>query len=464
VSETTKFEKPLVAAPPGTNPAESAPVADETLLRRRKHHLGGSFLFYRNPVHIVRGEGVWLFDSRGRKYLDCYNNVASVGHCHPRVVEALCDQARLLNTHTRYLHEKVVDYAERLAATFPGDLAICLFVCTGTEANELAMRIARAVSGKRGAIVMEHSYHGNSTLITELSTCTYPAQRRPDTVAAVEPPNTYRGPYRDPADAGERYASLVDAAIERLDASGAGVAAFLCDSIFDTQGTLVAPPDYFRRVYEKVRAAGGLCIADEVQAGFARTGEHMWGFEHYGVVPDVVTLGKPMGAGHPIGAVVTTREIAEEFGKSNVYFNTFGGNPVSAAVGLAVLDVFEAERLQQNVQEVGRHLRDRLEALAREHPLIGDVRGLGLFLGVELVVDRESREPATVEALMAADRMREAGVLLACTGRAGNVIKIRPPLVFSRENADFLTETLDRVLRTVERERRRSGGDAGSAA
>jgi len=452
VTENGKFEKPLVAALAGIDHAESAHSADEIeLIRRRKLHLGGSMLFYRNPVHIVRGEGVWLFDAQGRKYLDCYNNVASVGHCHPRVVQALCDQARLLNTHTRYLHEKVVDYAERLTATFPRDLEICLFVCTGTEANELAMRIARSVSGKRGAIVMENSYHGNSTLVTELSTCAYPASRRPDTVVAVEPPNTYRGPFRPHDQPGERYANLVDAAIDQLDANGAGVAAFLCDSIFDTQGTLEAPRDYFRRVYQKVRAAGGLCIADEVQAGFARTGEHMWGFEHYEVVPDVVTLGKPMGAGHPIGAVVTTRPIAEEFGKSNVYFNTFGGNPVSAAVGMAVLDVFEEEHVQRNVQEVGRHLRSRLQELAQKHSLIGEVRGLGLFLGIEMVKDRETREPATIEALTIAERMREEGVLLGCTGRSGNVVKIRPPLVFSRENADFLTDTLDRVMSRLER-------------
>ena len=447
MSSDGRFEKPLVAALASADHAEAADGAEEiALIRRRKRHLGGSMLFYRNPVHIVRGEGVWLIDAKERKYLDCYNNVACVGHCHPRVVDALCAQARLLNTHTRYLHEKVVDYAERLAATFPGDLAVCLFVCTGTEANELAMRIAQTVTAKRGAIVMENAYHGNSKLINELSTCAYNPDQRPDYVAAVEPPNTYRGPFRSGDDAGEQYAGLVDEAIGELNSNGSGVGAFFCDSIFDTQGTLEAPRDYFQRVYAKVRAAGGLCIADEVQAGFARTGEHMWGFEHYDVVPDVVTLGKPMGAGHPMAAVVTTAAIAEQFASSSLYFNTFGGNPVSAATGEAVLDVFEQEHLQENVRVVGDYLRGKLLALAAKHPLIGDVRGMGLFFGLELVRNQETREPASTEAPAIAERMRDEGVLMGATGRYGNVLKIRPPLVFSRANADFLAERLDRVL------------------
>lgn len=414
------------------------------LIRRRQAHLGGSMLFYRDPVQIVRGEGVWLYDQRGRRYLDCYNNVASVGHCHPRVVNALCNQARQLNTHTRYLHSTVVDYAEKLAASFPGKLDACLFVCTGTEANELAMRIARAVSGKQGAVVMENSYHGNSNLINEMSTALVPIETRSPHVAAVEPPNCYRGPFRG-EDAGERYAALVDEAIARLQDNGSGIAAFMCDSIFDTQGVLEAPADYFQQVYRRVREAGGLCIADEVQAGLARTGK-MWGFEHYGVEPDIVTLGKPMGDGHPIGAVVTRWDILDHFCRSNIYFNTFGGNPVSAAVGNAVLDVVHEEGLLTQVDEVGAHLRRQLEALRARHPLVGDVRGLGLFLGVELVRDRDSREPATQAALAIAERMRDEGVLIGATGRHGNVIKIRPPLVFSREHADHLVDKFDLLL------------------
>jgi 4-aminobutyrate aminotransferase-like enzyme len=443
---TTRDLPPLLGA---SHTDESEYASDTTnldLIRRRQAHLGASILFYHDPVHLVRGRGVWLYDPDGRQYLDCYNNVASVGHCHPRVVEALCAQAHELNTHTRYLHENVVDYAEKLADSLPDGLDICMFACTGTEANELAMRLARAVTGRSGAIVMEAAYHGNSTLVNELSTVAYPPDRRPDHVVAVEPPNLYRGPHRagDP-NAGASYADLVDTAIDELEARGQGTAAFLCDTIFDTQGTLEAPPDYFRRVYEKVRAAGGVCIADEVQAGLARTGR-MWGVEHYDVVPDIVTCGKPMGDGHPVAAVVTTREIAAAFARSNLYFNTFGGNPVSAAVGKAVLEVIEEEKLVQQAAEVGAYLRQGLEALSERHPIIGNVRGKGLFHGVELVADRETREPATAVARNLPDRLREEGILIGLSGRLGNVLKVRPPLVFSRENADLLVETLDRVL------------------
>ena len=418
---------------------------NQDLIRRREAHMGGSMLFYRDPVHIVRGEGAWLYDQDGRRYLDCYNNVASVGHCHPRVVAAICRQAGLLNTHTRYLHEGIVDYAERLAGKFPGKLDVCLFVCTGTEANELALRIARAVSGKTGAVVMENAYHGNSVLMNELSTCVSEPGSRPPHVAAVEPPNTYRGPFGPDPGAGARYASLVDGAISQLNDSGGGLAAFLCDSIFDSQGTLEAPPDYFARVYDQVRSAGGLCIADEVQAGFGRTGT-WWGFEHYDVVPDIVTLGKPMGAGHPMGAVVTSREILEQFSQRNVYFNTFGGNPVSAAVGNAVLDVFEDEALLDHVRNVSPYLRAQLQQLQQRHRLIGDVRGRGLFMGIELVGDRDNKVPDRNTALAVAEQMRDHGVLVGATGRHGNVIKVRPPLPFCVDNVDFLVEKLDRVL------------------
>jgi 4-aminobutyrate aminotransferase-like enzyme len=300
------------------------------MIHRRQRHLGGSLLFYHDPLHVVRGDGVWLYDDQGNRYLDCYNNVASVGHCHPQVVAALTQQAGLLNTHTRYLSENVIDYAEQLTKLMPNGLDVCFLVCTGTEANELAMRMARTCTGNRGTIVMENSYHGNSTLVHELSTC-FPATQRPRYVTTVEPPNVYRGSTADANDhdPGTTYANMIDGAISTMTDNGEGLAAFLCDTIFDSQGSLAAPSDYFRRVYEKVRAAGGLCIADEVQAGLCRTGS-WWGFEQYEVVPDIVTLGKPMGDGHPLAAVITSREIAERFTGSTVYFNTFGGNPVSA--------------------------------------------------------------------------------------------------------------------------------------
>jgi 4-aminobutyrate aminotransferase-like enzyme len=425
---------------------------DADLIRRRAAHLGGSMLFYRKAVHLVRGEGVWLFDRRGRRYLDCYNNVASVGHCHPRVVDALCRQARQLNTHTRYLHAEIVRYAERVVAMFPDGLDVCYFTCTGSEANELALRIARALTGRSGIVVMENAYHGNANLANEVSTCLPAPHGRPAYVAAVEPPNVYRGPFRDRERAGGQYAALAGDAVDALESQGAGLAAFLCDSIFDTQGTLEAPLDYFERVYTRVRASGGMCIADEVQAGLARTGNQMWGFGHYGVIPDIVTLGKPMGAGHPVAGVVTTREIAKEFSRRNVYFNTFGGNPVSAAVGNAVLDVMEEERLQENVCDVSAYLRRGLEELSQRHELIGDVRGRGLFFGIELVASRGTLEPAPAQATDVAERLLGEGILIGATGRHGNVIKVRPPLVFSRHDADFLLERLDAVLTTLETE------------
>ncbi len=428
-------------------PSASA-AADAELLQRRDRVLGPTYhLFYNNPVHLVRGEGVWLFDADGKRYLDCYNNVASVGHCHPYVVRALSEQAATLNTHTRYLHDKVVRYAERLGATLPGDLRACLFVCTGTEANDLAFRIARTVTGNDGAIVTEFAYHGNSMVVTELSTAEYPAEERPDYLAAIEPPNPFRGTFRygEPT-LGPKYAAFVDEAIAELGRRGHKPAMFLCDAVFDSNGTLTAPPGYFRAAYEKVRAAGGLCIADEVQSGLCRMGDHMWGFEDSGVIPDIVTMGKPIGDGHPLAAVVTTPAIASAFSRKFHYFNTFGGNPVSAAVGLAVLDVVEQQGILQNVHDVGAYLGEGLRVMANQCPLIGDVRGKGLFYGLEFVRDRNELEPAREEAGRVRDQLRANGVLVGTAGPLGNIIKIRPPLVFAREHADLLLQQLRLAL------------------
>ncbi len=473
------------------------------MIRRRQKHLGGSVLFFHDPVHLVRGEGVWLYDDDGKKYLDCYNNVASVGHCHPHVVKAITKQAGEINTHTRYLHNNIIDYAEKLASTMPGDLEVCMFVCSGTEANELAMRIARTVSGNNGAIVMESSYHGNSTLISELSTALYEPKKRPKHVKTVQPPNIHHGQFRHGVhdNLGERYANLVDKAVNKLNRNGQGVAAFMCDCIFDSHGALEAPKDYFKLVYKKIRAAGGLCIADEVQPGLCRTGT-WWGFENFDVVPDIVTLGKPMGDGHPVAAVVTTKAIAEEFTRKSFYFNTFGGNPVSAAAGKAVLEVCENENLRQHCAEVGRYLRQQLEDLAARQPIIENVRGSGMFQGVELVHTNETKrvaskkldtlerssnkslterlkskftsfvmdnprvgrflnknlslmlyyngqEPAANVASQIPDEMKKRGIIIGMTGTRGNILKIRPPLVFSKENVDQLVSTLDEVLTSL---------------
>lgn len=426
-------------------------MSSKELLDRRKRALGPAYrLFYDNPVHLVRGEGVFLVDADGKRYLDCYNNVASVGHCHPRVVAALTDQASTLNTHTRYLHENVVRYAEKLAATLPGDLEVCMFVCTGTEANDLAFRIARTVSGREGAIVTDHAYHGNSNVVAALSTEDYPAEDRPDWVETVEAPNGYRGSFRydDPGMA-HLYAGLVEQAAANLGQRGYAPAMFICDNIFSSNGILTPPPEYLQEVYRRVRSAGALVVADEVQSGLCRLGDHTWGFEDSGVVPDIVTMGKPLGDGHPLAAVVTTPAIAEEFSRSFHYFNTFGGNPVSAAVGLAVLDVIEEENLLDHVERSGRYLRKGLKSLQSSFEWIGDVRGKGLFYGVELVRDRETRIPASTEAIQVREHLREAGVLLSVTGPDNNVLKIRPPMVFTEQNADTLLNGLEDALKCL---------------
>jgi 4-aminobutyrate aminotransferase-like enzyme len=423
------------------------------LLTRRARALAPSYqLFYDEPVHLVRGEGVWVYDADGRRYLDCYNNVPSVGHAHPRVVGALCQQAGLINTHTRYLHHLVIELGERLASILPGELSSCYFVCTGTEANDLAVQIARVVTGNQGVLVTERSYHGNSELVGKLSTDSYPESERPDWLAVVEPPNTYRGPFRAPEpELGAKYAGLVDDSIDALEQRLHSIAAALIDTSWDSNGVLVAPDGYVARTAEIVRRRGGLVIADEVQAGYCRLGRNFWGHTNYGLVPDIVTIGKPMGAGHPVAAVVTTPAIAAEFAKRRNYFNTFGGNPVSAAAALAVLDVIEHEHLLANAGSTGAYLEQRLHELAGRHALIGNVQGSGLFWGLDLVADRQTREPiAYADAKRIATALRQHSVLAGVTGRFTNVLKIRPPLLFRPEHADLLVEAINDVLEGYE--------------
>lgn len=427
--------------------------SDADLLRRRAAVLAPSYqLFYDEPVHLVRGEGVWLYDVDGKRYLDCYNNVPSVGHAHPRVVAALARQTGLLNTHTRYLNEHVVELAERLGASLAGELSSCFFVCTGTEANDLAVQIARVVSGNHGVVVTERAYHGNSDLVGKLSTDSYPESERPDWLGVVEPPNTYRGPFRAPEpELGARYAALVGDAVAELDARGHGVAAMLIDTSWDSNGVLIAPDDYVERAAMAVRAAGGLVIADEVQAGYCRLGRNFWGHANYGLVPDIVTIGKPMGAGHPVAAVVTTPEVAARFAERRNYFNTFGGNPVSAAVALTVLDVIADEDLLSNSRTTGALIGAALADLASRCDLIGNVQGSGMFWGLDLVADRATREPvAYADAKRLASALRNRRVLTGVTGRYTNVLKLRPPLVFRPEHVELLVETLDDLLSTFE--------------
>jgi 4-aminobutyrate aminotransferase-like enzyme len=402
-------------------------------------------LFYDRPVHLVRGEGVWLWDAAGRKYLDMYNNVPHVGHCHPRVVEAICEQAARLNTHTRYLHEHVLDLADRLTARLPDAMDTAMFCCTGSEANELALRIARSVTGGTGIIVTDAAYHGNTQATFEISTDSIPRTLVPEHVATVPAPDTFRGEYRG-EDAADRYAEHVREAIAMLQGRGIRPTAFVIDTIVSSSGVVEPPAGYLRRVADIVHEAGCLFIADEVQPGFGRTGRNFWGFEADGFEPDIVTMGKPMGNGHPVSAVVTRSEVAEEFARHGGYFNTFGGNPVACAAALAVLDIIEEERLQENALEVGSHIVDSLRRMAAKHDCIGDVRGHGLFLAVELVEDAEQRTPATGLAKTVVNELREHGVLTGSIGPDNNILKLRPPLVLTRGDADDMLSRLDAVL------------------
>jgi 4-aminobutyrate aminotransferase-like enzyme/Ser/Thr protein kinase RdoA (MazF antagonist) len=426
----------------------------KSLIERRRRHLGPELeLSYDNPVNVVRGEGVWLIDNKGRSLLDAYNNVPSVGHCHPAVVQALARQAATLNTNTRYLHKSVIEYAERLTATMPDDLSVCMFVCSGSEANDLAWRLAKAHTGNAGGIVMEDAYHGTTDAVYELSPADYGIDKGrslADHIATVPAPDGYRGQFRrdDPAYI-DRYVACFDDAIASLNARGFAPAAYYLDLVLCSNGIMVPPPGYLSAAFRKIRAAGGLCVADEVQSGFARTGDHLWGFEAHDVVPDIVTLGKPIGNGISMAAVVTTPAIVASLMQETDFFSTTGGNPVACAVGLTVLDVLEQEGLQESAARVGAKLRAQIEKLADQHPLIGEVRGAGLFIGVELVRDHSTLEPATKETAAVVNRMRELGVLVGIEGPCSNVLKIRPPLVFDENHALQFTDALDQALREI---------------
>lgn len=474
----------LVLRLPVPTATVEGPTADE-LLARRHRRLGPNLsVSYHRPLKIVRGYRQHLYDEDGRRYLDTVNNVAHVGHSHPRVVRAGQAQMAVLNTNSRYLHDNLTRYAERLCATLPEPLRVCYFVCSGSEANELALRLARSYTGSPATLVVDVAYHGNTGGLIDISPYKHagPGGRgAPPYVHTLPMPDVYRGPYKaDDPQAGEKYARSIETAIKQSRAlpsdsaeppfgmfsdggwmtyppgadpgvrgrrgTRAGAPTFICESILSCGGQIVLPPGYLAAVYRHIRAVGGVCIADEVQVGFGRVGSHFWAFETQGVVPDIVTMGKPIGNGHPLAAVVTTPEIAAAFDNGMEYFNTFGGNPVSCAIGLAVLDVIEDEGLQSRAAEVGAYLMDGLRNLQQRHPIIGDVRGLGLFVGFELVLDRATLMPAPEQASYLANRMRDYGILMSTDGPWHNVLKIKPPLVFTREDVDFLIGTLDTVL------------------
>ena len=442
-----RFEE-LIDVACGLREADTAPAVAQSLLARRKRLLGSRpYLFYDRPLHAVRGDGVWILDDTGRRFLDCYNNVPIVGHCHPLVTEAIARQGRILNTNTRYLGAQVLDYAERLGAKSGGELTACAFVNSGSEANDIAWRMATAWSGAHGALAQEFAYHG----ITEAIDAISPSAIRIGALAAhvrtLLAPDGYRGRYRaGTPDLGVRYAEDADQAIASLAGAGLKPAAYFIDSAFMTNGILEPQPHYVAEVFRRVRAAGGLCIADEVQSGFGRMGEHFWGYQHHGVTPDIITIGKPAGNGHPLGVVITRPEILDHFVERTAFFSTFGGNNVSAAAGLAVLDVLENEDLVASATAVGAYFRAGLEALQRRHPLIGDVRSIGLAIGVELILDRLTLEPAPRETLRLINALREEGVLTGSEGVHGNIIKMRPPLVFRREHVDIAVAAFERAL------------------
>ena len=412
------------------------------LMSRRAALLGPNLpTFYDDPVHIVRGEGVWLWDAHGNRYLDCYNNVPHVGHCHPKVVEAIARQAATLNTHTRYLHEGILDYAERLTGTFGHDLRQVIMVCTGSEANDIALRMAQAATGKTGIIATDNTYHGNTAAVSHLSTRRPPIGGYPGHVRRVPAPDRLAPVGGSAADEPTAFAAHVAKAIEELEAAGHGFAGIMLCPIFANEGLPVTQPGFLDPTVEVVRRAGGLILADEVQPGFGRIGSHFWGHDWLGFVPDVVTLGKPMGNGHPVGAVVARPEVMAAFRDAFGYFNTFGGNPVSCAAAMAVMEVIAAEGLQQNARDTGAHMLDLLRGL--DHPAIADVRGLGLFFAVELASDGQPRPDIAAKVV---EGMKDRGVLMGRIGRQQHILKLRPPLPFGRDHAAMVAERLQEAL------------------
>ncbi|WP_432448705.1 aspartate aminotransferase family protein [Aliiroseovarius marinus] len=417
------------------------------LLARRTRLLGPNMTtFYRDPVHIVRGKGAWLWDADGNRFLDCYNNVPHVGHAHPKVVDAITKQAATLNTHTRYLHDGILDYAERLTGTMAHDLDTMIMVCTGSEANDIALRMGRAMTGKTGIICTDNTYHGNTDLVSHLSAKKTPIGGAVDWIKKVPSPDSLTPLGGSPEAQAQAFADGIQRAIDELEAAGHGFGTLILCPFFANEGFPDLPKGFLDPTVEAVRRAGGIIIADEVQPGFGRTGRNFWGHDRIGLAPDIVTMGKPMGNGHPVAAVVTRPEIMAEFRTRFGYFNTFGGNPVSAAAAMAVLQVLEEENLVENARDTGDYTLNLLKQL--KHPMIADARGAGMFLGLEFAKDG-STEAAAGFCKDLVEAMRNRGVLLHSVGRYYHGIKIRPPMCFDQAQADLLVETLDDALKAL---------------
>jgi len=418
----------------------------EQTLAMRKKYLGLSLsLAYNEPLKIVRGKGQYLYDEKGREYLDCVNNISHVGHCHPAVIQAAHEQNQLLNTNTRYLHDNIIELAEKLTAKLPKPLSVCHFVNSGSEANELALRMAATVTGNNNTIVLDHAYHGNTSSLISISPYKFNGRGgtgKPEHVEVIPIPDVFRGEFNNLQTAGSQYAQKVQDAVKNQE----GGSIFIAESMLGCGGQVLLPDGFLQESFEYVRAAGGICISDEIQVGLGRVGTHYWGFELQNIIPDIFTIGKPLGNGHPLAAVVTTTEIANTFNNGMEYFNSFGGNPVSSAIGLSVLNVIEQEKLQQNALDVGNYLLSELNLLKEKFELIGDVRGIGLFIGVELVKDLKTQEPASEEAKAITNKMKEMGILLSTDGSHNNVLKIKPPMVFTIENAQLVIDSLERLF------------------
>lgn len=417
--------------------AGRADTPDDPLLRRRLRNSGSaSVLFYRQPIELVSASGAWVVARDGKRYLDFYNNVPSVGHCHPRVVFAVAEQMSRLNINTRYLTARVDDYIDRLKATLPAQLSNVILACSGSEANDLALRIAVKATGGTGFIVTDSAYHGNTAWVTDISPAALKQRPLPEHVVSVPAPGHLGA---KPNETGKAFASAVQRAIRELKGRGHKLAAFICDSIFSSDGIFADPKGFLAPAVEQARKAGALYIADEVQPGFARTGDTFWGFARHGVTPDIVTMGKPMGNGFPMSGMATRPDLLDCFCRDTGYFNTFGGNPVAAAAGSAVLEVIEEERLQQNALETGAYLKECLTQLSVSNAAIGAVRGAGLFIGIDIESDGE---PDARGAVRIIDAMKDRGVLIGAAGPFANTLKVRPPLCLSRREADIFVDAL----------------------
>lgn len=421
------------------------------ILERRARHIAPnlSILYPDNPIRVVRGAGQFLYDDSGVEYLDCMNNVPQVGHSHPRIAEVAARQLRLVNTNTRFLYDPLVDYADRLSDLAPDSLEVCYFVNSGSEANELAMRLAQSITHRHGAVCLSGAYHGNTTSLIDISPYKFDStggEGRQPHVQVAPAPDAYRGPYRGPTSYKD-YAGEIEAAMIRGDDSGHPVAFMMAEPILGTGGQIVPPAGYLPSAYEAARKGGALVIADEIQVGMGRVGDDFWASRALGATPDILTLGKPIGNGYPLGAVITTREIAAAFDNGMEYFNTFGGSPLSCAIGLEVLNILRDEELPSRAAEVGHHLVNGFKQLMTEHSVIGDVRGIGMFIGVEFVTDKASKEPAAALARAVVSQLRQQHILMSTDGVDDNVLKIKPPLVFDRRDADRVLEAVDGVLR-----------------